>query len=54
MAKKYKKINEDTIQETTSKVSKTLHNIPNLKKQRDFLKEELKKIEEILEAVDEL
>ena len=55
MVKKFKKIDENTIEEIdTAKTPKVLHNIEALKKQREFLLEELRKIEEILKAVGEL
>jgi len=54
MDKQYKKINEDTIEETDSKTERTLHDIKSLKEQRVFLQEELRKIEEILGAVGEI
>lgn len=55
MAKQYKKINGNTIEEIDlSKVERTLHDIQTLKEHRAFLQEELRKIKEILEAVGEI
>jgi uncharacterized protein YpiB (UPF0302 family) len=53
--KTYKKINDKTIEESYRKqrTEKVIHNIDDLKKQRDFHKNELERLEEILEAVGE-
>ena len=52
--KKFKKVG-DKIEETdTSKAPRTIHDIAALKEQREFLLDELRKVEEPLKAVNEI
>jgi len=56
MTKTYKKINEGKEVEETDvkeKISRTIHNLEDVKKQRDYHKAEYEKREEILKAVGE-